>query len=74
MTLEQALAVFIEDAGACDDPDCRDGTGPVCDPQTLGCQLRRIALRPDDVHDVIAAEHEASGLGPDDYEDSSDAT
>ena len=65
LTLRQALSVYADDAVPCDDPGCRDGTAPVCDPQSLGCQLRRLALRPDDVHELIAAEHQVSGYDPD---------
>lgn len=31
MTLEEALALYIDDAGPCNDPSCRNGAGSVCD-------------------------------------------
>lgn len=60
--LTQALRIYVEDAGTCDEPGCSDGAGPVCDPSELGCQLRRLMLRPGEVHELIAAEHAWSGI------------
>lgn len=57
-----ALRLLIEDAVPCSDSDCTDGSGPVCDASNLGCQLRRLLLDPSQVHDLISAEHEWSGI------------
>lgn len=48
-----AVALYAEDAVPCDANECRDGTGPVCDVHTLGCVLRRILLRPAEVHALM---------------------
>jgi hypothetical protein len=62
MTLRQAMEIYIEDAVPCDEPACAHGTGPVCDASNLGCQLRRLLTDPSQVHDLISAEHEWSGI------------
>lgn len=62
LTLRKALGMYIEDAVPCDDPTCTDGTGPVCDASNLGCQLRRLLLDPSQVHELINAENEWSGI------------
>lgn len=62
LALLVALDKVIEDACACDDPACRDGTGPVCDISNMGCYLRRIVTNPAEVDQLIAAEHAWSGI------------